>query len=169
MDTIELPPELRPDPKFDEMVMAPVKKIGELSAEIADRLQSDLGLAKISAAIPRLLQAHGADFNAEASLNVANGSNLIVTGVLTGIVVKAGGMITDKESMIEMSPCLVELAKVLVRANAEQGKIRVSLAKAGMRREELRNEISKVRSHPTSFKPGQVVTLDPIPDTVSPV
>lgn len=151
----------KPDPQFDELVIGPVQKIGTVSEEIAKKLQKDVGLSFVTSSLPRTLAAHGAEFDAAQSLNVANGTSMILTGVLTKVLVEAANHVKDKDSLIELTPIIEQISKQLIRNNSEQGKIRVALQKAGHRHEELRQQISKVRNLPTSFLPGQVVEIQP--------
>lgn len=160
MDTaLDLPQELLPlDEYAPAGVDAPSVPIGRLDPAISKELAEKYSLGAMPSNFPKLLARYGASHDAATTLNAASGSNLVTQSVLTSLVIKMDNLMVDKASIMEMTPNLVDVTKVLIRVNTAQVQHRVSVARANTEDRMARDRPRSVDT--ASFKPGQIIEAE---------
>lgn len=139
---------------INDQVQTPVAPIGQLPSDVARRLAEDLKLGQVSAELPYVLAKHGGNFDSAASLNAANGSNLVNAAEMTSALVQTRNFITDRESALMFLPLLCDVSKVLTKVTEAISKQRVNIAKANNGYKAVSGAMFIPRP---SFKPGEII------------
>lgn len=141
-----------------KQITGPISSIGELNVEIARRLRDEFALGVVDANMPFILAAHGEQFNAASSLNVAAGSQLMNTSLMTGLLQKAVSMAgVDRESMLTFGPIAVDVSESLTKSNKviTEARVKVAMANSGVKAVQ-----NKMFVPPPSFAPGEQIAVE---------